>query len=166
MDTHQHHIYGRFLPDVPLCTRRAVRVQRRSLRQLEHVGTNRQRGPVHACEEIPPDGTDCPFPLEHALHALRFYIFHHQLHGSHGRRDTQTPSVPPSQNWSIFRAARGVTHGMNGVPLFFLQVKCDIKILFLIGSNLAFYLDIPFLAMCFMSFFAFFSRRDKSLRRV
>lgn len=147
MDTHQHHIYGRFLPDVSLCTRRTFRVQRRSLRQFEHVGTNRQRGPVHACKEIPPDGTDCPFPLEHALHTLRFYIFHRQLYGSDGGGDTQTPSVSSGQNWSIFRAAGGVK-----IPSTLSFLKCNV-ISALIGSSVGlFYLDIPFSSHVFYPF--------------
>lgn len=44
------------IPYVPLGSRNTIRVQRGSLRQPEHVGADRQRGPVHAHQEISVDG--------------------------------------------------------------------------------------------------------------
>lgn len=43
------------IPYVPLGPRNTIRVQRGSLRQPEHVGANRQRGPVHAHQKISVD---------------------------------------------------------------------------------------------------------------
>lgn len=43
------------IPHVPLGPRNTIRVQRGSLRQPEYVGADRQRGPVHAHQEISVD---------------------------------------------------------------------------------------------------------------
>lgn len=47
MDSHQHQLHVWLLHHVPLGAGYSVRVQRWRLRQSEHVGANRQRGPVY-----------------------------------------------------------------------------------------------------------------------
>lgn len=76
MDAHKHNLHVRFLPNVPLGARRALRIQRRRLRQLEHVGADRQRGSVYAGEKVSAVGANIAVFVEHALYALWVCVFH------------------------------------------------------------------------------------------
>ena len=103
LDADQHLLYVRLVPDVPLGAGRAVRVQRRRLRQPEHVGANRQWRSIHAREEIPPERADSAVPTQHALYALWLDLLHHQLPGGTGGRDTETPFGERMRAMLLFR---------------------------------------------------------------
>ena len=54
----------------PLRPRHPLRIQRRRLRQPQHVGADRQRGPIHPGEKIPLSGAHMSVFGEHALHTV------------------------------------------------------------------------------------------------
>lgn len=89
LDPDEYLVHGRLIHHVPLRSRGAVRVQRRGLRQSEHVGADRRRSAVYTGQEILAQRADHALPPEHALHALRPDILHHQFSRGPGSRDSE-----------------------------------------------------------------------------
>lgn len=89
LDSNKHLLHVWLLPDVPLRPWRPLRIQRRSLRQPEYVGANRQRRPVYPSQEIPFERADIALFAQHALYPLRSDVLYDQFLGRAGRRDTQ-----------------------------------------------------------------------------
>lgn len=71
LDPNKHNLCHRIIHHVPLRYRYSFRVQRRSLRFADNVGTNWRRRSVHTCQKVPVGGAYRLVLDIHSLHSLR-----------------------------------------------------------------------------------------------